>query len=660
MHDCRSKTLIAVIAGTIIFSATSPVMAQLRPSAPVNWAAIGVNGQANNQFVPPNPFPSSVCFEWIDFEHAWARQSGSPAGFQVNPAGQPAGFNSYGYEWKVPGSGYAGTWGWPIDLYNSGGFGGGIPVVNQIQTGPIFIDPYSNSRTASASSGSSSATATASTYMATSILPPYNQLSLILGTSISGSATGGTGSAYKYASSTARGYVGQWVGGQPVRGQAGITWGWFLAGTSNVSGLCAMGASEGKEEEEYDMGAPAPSIRHVSVAKILAADGSVLLQDTLADASSTIDFSMEEGVEASIRWEADQVTFTNVRDGRFCVRISGNYVNPEDQGEIDIRKHNGVVTTSRATGVFYNTALPSVGTSGDFVIDLPQTAEMDCDITTPAGPDLYTFDFDSTTSEGDLPAIWGGDGTDANWSSQGNWLYAAPPESDVPIYFTGLLPEGQAVSNNDLPAGTKINALIFRPEVNVSYTLQGNSIVLDGLIQNTSDLTQQINLDIALPLDGASFDTLSADLVIEGVISGEGDLRKIGDYMLTFNRANIYSGPTFIGGGVLALSTNGQIDTSSSIYIDSGAMLRVSDGTHTVGDVSGTGTVAVLGGTLTTSSLNGNTILLDGGTLSLAELTGGYLALGDNINAVPEPSAFALLGIGAAMFFVYGQARRRQ
>jgi autotransporter-associated beta strand protein len=628
MKNCFSKMLIVFGAAAMVCAAALPGMAQ-RPHGPNPWASSNNSGQWNNQNTPNFPFPSNMCFAWWDFEHAWARQGGSSPAFQVNPAVQPAGFNSFGYDWStlpVPGGTY------PMDVWNSGL--GGVTRANQTVTGPVYFS-YSNSRTASTISGGCSATATAGVNMQEIYPPPYYQQSFILGTWISGSATGGAGNAFKLASSTAHAYTA-WPAMQQVNGIWQWTWGWMLAGTSHTSGRSAAGASDRKEE--YDLGAIRPGVKHLSYATLQAPDGSILLQDTMSEAASTIDFAMVDDVEASIQWESDILSFLNVRDGRFCIRIAGEYVPPEDQGEIDIIKHNGVVTTSRHTGVFTNTALPPVGTEGDFTCVLSQTGQFGYSL--PAVPGGTTGNFYSGTLDADPPAIWGGEGTDPHWSSQENWLYAAVPGNDAPIYFTGLLPEGgQSVSNNDLPAGAKINALIFRPEVNATYTVQGNSIVLDGIIQNTSLLPQLIGLDILLPSGGGvTFDAAWCNLIVDSKISGEGSLTKTGLNTLILEGKSNYLGATTIHEGVVELVDGGDIAASSGVNVAGGAIFRISSGAHTVSAVTGDGVTEVRLGSLTASSI-----------------TQGALVIGDALKSgapVPEPGTLLLLalaGLGALL-----------
>jgi autotransporter-associated beta strand protein len=641
MRNSFAPTLITFMSAVLAFAAASPAIAQPnpRPSGPSPWGTSTNYNTAGSQYgVPPGSY-ATTCFEWIDFEHAWAKGGVSPS-FQVNPSSQPPGFANYGYDKKIN-TGMPGYYAWPVDTYNY--LGSSTVLANQTSSGAIYLPSYTNSRTASASSGSSSATATANINMYLAPTPG----GFVINPSVSGSASGSAGSAYKYASSTGRFYVNVNYGpSQSLPGRWTPSWTHWLAGSSTASTF-AMGNSVGRgaedEDEEYDLGAIRPSGRSLTVATVKAPDGAILLQDTLGDVSSVLDFSMVDGVEASIHWEENQLTFTNVRDGRFHVKVAGQYVDPEDRGEIDVRKHNGVVTTSRATGIYKTVPLPAVGTSGNFVVVLPQTGDFDFNI--PAlGPD---FDFDTCATEVAPPAIWGGDGTDPNWSSQNNWLYTAPPENDVPIYFTGLLPGGLAVSNNDLPAGTKINALIFRPEVNANYTVQGNSIVLDGLVQNAGIFSHQINLDMVLPADGATFDTVPGDLVVAGVISGEGGLRKTGPGILTLSGNNEYTGGTTISDGVLELAEGG--DIASSPKIDNEATFRINGGDHTVGAITGDGSTEINSGALAVDSISQNTLSIGTGCkLTIRPIPGGYTTAYAGITPVPEPATGILLVLAAA------------
>jgi autotransporter-associated beta strand protein len=118
-------------------------------------------------------------------------------------------------------------------------------------------------------------------------------------------------------------------------------------------------------------------------------------------------------------------------------------------------------------------------------------------------------------------------------------------------------------------------------------------------------------------------------------------LNKTSDSLATLGAANLYTGPTAIIAGTMALSEKGQISTSSLISTATGATFEILAGTHTVGTISGTGITKVLdGATLTATSIVQDTLVIGG--------TGGAA-----LAAVPEPSTLVLAAMGLiAMCFV--------
>ena len=167
------------------------------------------------------------------------------------------------------------------------------------------------------------------------------------------------------------------------------------------------------------------------------------------------------------------------------------------------------------------------------------------------------------------------------------------------------------------------------------------------------DVTTMLN---AIDLNGASRTIDVANntgvttdkAVMAGVISNgtsTAGLVKTGLGRLDLSAINTYNGATTISTGTLALATNGQIATSSSIL--NNATFMVVDGTHTVNAISGTGTTMVLG----TSSLTAPSI--SQGTLTIGGTDPGGAAA-----AVPEPSMLVLLVL-AGLGFV-GMCLRRK
>ncbi len=139
-----------------------------------------------------------------------------------------------------------------------------------------------------------------------------------------------------------------------------------------------------------------------------------------------------------------------------------------------------------------------------------------------------------------------------------------------------------------------------------------------------------------------------------GAITGAAKLEKSGTGTLTLANNNTYNGPTNILGGILALAASGQISPDSQIT--NTATFRILAGNHTVGTISGTGSIEVLAGSLTATSIAQNTLVIgSGGQLSSSDLP--PYAPENAGQPVPEPSTFLLLLLSLSSLFVYRQSR---
>jgi autotransporter-associated beta strand protein len=125
-------------------------------------------------------------------------------------------------------------------------------------------------------------------------------------------------------------------------------------------------------------------------------------------------------------------------------------------------------------------------------------------------------------------------------------------------------------------------------------------------------------------------------LILSGIISGgSGNSLTVGSTAyagtVKLTNSNTYQGPTLITAGTLELTASGQISALSAIT--NSANLQIDAGTHSLGAISGTGTMSVL----TTSSVTATSIAQS--TLTIGAPPGGAAA-------VPEPSTWVLLVIG--------------
>ena len=117
----------------------------------------------------------------------------------------------------------------------------------------------------------------------------------------------------------------------------------------------------------------------------------------------------------------------------------------------------------------------------------------------------------------------------------------------------------------------------------------------------------------------------------------------------TLSGVNAYNGTTTISSGTLALADNGQISTISHIINNATFLIADDVASHTVGAITGTGTTQLNdGANLTVTSIVQSTLIMgNGSTLNIQAIPGGLPASSGNFQSVPEPSALALLGIGA-------------
>jgi outer membrane autotransporter protein len=162
-----------------------------------------------------------------------------------------------------------------------------------------------------------------------------------------------------------------------------------------------------------------------------------------------------------------------------------------------------------------------------------------------------------------------------------------------------------------------------------------------GTLQATASFTLNANRGVTLNGGGGTFDVTAANLLTyDGVITGTGDLTKIGTGTLALGGVNTYTGSTTVNAGFLQASSAGAFSEASAFTVNTGAILDLNGFDNTVGSLSGSGLVTNSGGVgevpsnamLSVGADNSSTIfsgtLQDGGsTLALTKVGTGTLIL---------------------------------
>jgi autotransporter-associated beta strand protein len=159
--------------------------------------------------------------------------------------------------------------------------------------------------------------------------------------------------------------------------------------------------------------------------------------------------------------------------------------------------------------------------------------------------------------------------------------------------------------------------------VNNGVTFDSGTLQLLGTFNLAN--TRAITLDAG----GGTIDTNSFNTTISQVIGGQGGLTKTGAGTLTLSGTNTYAGTTTVSGGVLAISSQTNLGTASSVVLDGGTLRTLANRTFTtaISLGAGGGTIDTLDMTLLTGVVSGNGGLTKIGS-SLLYLLGANTYLG--------------------------------
>jgi len=272
-----------------------------------------------------------------------------------------------------------------------------------------------------------------------------------------------------------------------------------------------------------------------------------------------------------------------------------------------------------------------------------------------------------SASPGPAQSVWTGAGTDANWSTPGNWQGSVSPTSST---ATAIQMAGTTNLNVNVDSPFTLTSLIFNPNAG-AFTLGGSTISLYSTGPDVTGVENQSNSAITINnaftmLGSAQFRALAGNLTLNGNIN-------LNTYTVNFKAATgktltlngVISGaasPTFNSGGTIAINGANTYGGSNAIFnatvvvgvsdvLSGGNIVSGAFGTQASTVVLGTAGAAttpilMLGGAYTltknlqvaSSATNATTATIGGNTAAVSNYT-GTLTLG----SASAPAASATL-----------------
>jgi autotransporter-associated beta strand protein len=127
-----------------------------------------------------------------------------------------------------------------------------------------------------------------------------------------------------------------------------------------------------------------------------------------------------------------------------------------------------------------------------------------------------------------------------------------------------------------------------------------SSVIINGgsLVNFTIGATYSKNITLR-----SNTDTIFSDHLVtfDGVFSGPGSLIKDGSAIVALNNSNSYLGNTTINKGTLQLRKSDALPTTTNVHISSNATLDLNSFNQTLGGISGSGSIDIVGAVLTLS-----------------------------------------------------------
>jgi autotransporter-associated beta strand protein len=209
---------------------------------------------------------------------------------------------------------------------------------------------------------------------------------------------------------------------------------------------------------------------------------------------------------------------------------------------------------------------------------------------------------------------------------------------------TSITPANTNWAGIELQAGR----VVIRDDANLG--LVPNAATADniafsgGTLRNTQNVTLAGNRGITVNSQGGTVETDAlTTLTANGIVSGSGQLSKIGNGTLSLTATNTHTGKVEVATGTLSLASTGSLLDSQWVEVKSGSTFNtsaVAGGANIDGTVSGTGTIS---GSLNLVSnagvVNGNGLLAPGNASVNALLNAGdangVLTITGNLNLTP-------------------------
>ena len=250
-------------------------------------------------------------------------------------------------------------------------------------------------------------------------------------------------------------------------------------------------------------------------------------------------------------------------------------------------------------------------------------------------------------SPGSLQAqiLWTDAAGDSSWSNTGNWNSAAVPTSASAVQIASMQP-GDNIVGIDTGTNVTVSSFTFNNTLNtitnppVQVLSFGEQLTVNGAIANNSNIQDQFGLTVNAGAN-ANYAGGSAGLLF--------------DFLNVNTRTITTSGSLLVpSGGTLVFDINSLTSYGSiGAIAASGATINVA-GTYTghAGDVFN----------LTSGNFNGAVLgqlptLAPGLTWDKSQFnSAGILAV--DATAVPEPSSFALFGLGMIGLFLLARRQR--